>query len=63
VGEAMNERGLDAGARSVLFASGTFKEPATARADEVARRRREPTYTPDVLRRQLEKLIDDIRQV
>jgi hypothetical protein len=62
VGEAIRDRGLDDGARTMLFASGTFKEPTTVRA-EVARSRRAPKYSPGVLKRQIEQLIDDVRQV
>ena len=63
VGEAISDRGLDQAARSVLFATGTFREPATVRTEELARRRREPEYSQQSIRRLIEQLVDDVRQV
>jgi hypothetical protein len=63
VGEALADRGLDPVARQVLFSGGTYREPGTTRAMEVARRRRQPRYSATALRKELETLIDDVREI
>jgi hypothetical protein len=63
VGEVISDRGLDAGARDMLFAGGQLKEPATVRAEEITRRMRQPAFSPAVLRKEFELLIDEIRRV
>ena len=62
VGEALADRGLDESARKALFSAGSIKEPITARSDLI-RHRRQTKLPENVLRKQVERLVDDIRQV
>jgi len=63
IGEAITERGLNQAARSVLFTPGTIKEPPTTRSEELLRRKRDPRYSSESIKRDIEKLIDGVRQL
>lgn len=63
VGETITDRGLDPGARSILLNAGLYKEALTSRSEELARRQRQPAYSDETVKKELEKLVDDIRGV
>jgi len=63
IGEAITERGLNVAARSVLFRPGIMKEPLTTRSEELLRRKRDPKYSSESIKHDIEKLIDEVRQL
>lgn len=63
IGEAITERGLNKGARSILFGPGSMKEPPTTRSEELLRRKRDPKYSTESIKRDIERIIDEVRQL
>ena len=61
VGEAISDRGLDVETRNVLFGAGSIKDASTTRA-EVVRTGRAPEFDSSLIRRELAKLIEQVRE-